>query len=162
MTRTYRIILVALIGLLAAACASQNDLDAANARIAELERERSATASTTAPPPTTTTTTTPRVQTILGSAVATWSPFGLEDACGSPEIHEGASVVVRDASGIVIGATQLGNGEFGDVEDCEFRFTVDVPANIDFYEFEVAQQSRAAYSNADLVSSDWQVSFPVD
>jgi hypothetical protein len=87
---------------------------------------------------------------------------------GYDDLKYETQVRVLDQSGVILGVTQLGNGE-GVREGraiptiCRWEFSVDVPADRDFYSVEVSDRRRGqlSYSRSDLDSTDWYVEISI-
>jgi hypothetical protein len=157
---TFLTLLVA-VALLGSACSSDSsELDAANVRIADLEQELFTATSITVP-----TTRTITGTLSLARSDAHWLEIDHDVVCtsgkgGYDDIRPGAGVVVRDASGTVIGKSELLEGAAPDGESrCYFPFGVDVPTDVAFYEVEVSHRGGLTYSNAEMVAQDWTVAF---
>lgn len=78
------------------------------------------------------------------------------------DINEGAQVVVKDETGAIIATSSLSGGtpvtaNLGGY--CQFTFQVTVPADRDFYSFEVSHRGELTYSNAEMESMGWTVAF---
>ncbi len=70
---------------------------------------------------------------------------------GYSDIHEGAQVVISDATGKTIAIGQLKSGIAVVGVKCSFYFTVEaVPGDEDFYGIEVSHRGRVQYSRAQL------------
>lgn len=79
---------------------------------------------------------------------------------GFDDIRNGASVVVRDQTGVTIATGNIGPGKpdpaFPSVT-CVFPFTVlDVP-QVAFYEIEVSHRGGVSFSHAELETDNWEV-----
>lgn len=102
--------------------------------------------------------------TMNGSVVLT-NTTGAESACdtvgtGYADIASGTQVVVKNASGTMIGTGTLGSGASElDGAECDFSFTVGGLPNSSFYSVAVGGPQRGAltYSESELNSDSWTI-----
>ena len=80
---------------------------------------------------------------------------------GYDDIREGAQVLATDSAGVVVGTSNLGQGDPTPLPTsaCVFSFSVDVPAGSDFYNVEVSQRGALTFSNAEMVAENWAITF---
>lgn len=79
---------------------------------------------------------------------------------GFEDVDHGASVVIRDAQGAIVGETELGwgakDGDYSSTDNgglafpCRFAFKATVPAG-EFYEIEVANRGSVAVNGDDEI-----------
>lgn len=91
------------------------------------------------------------------------APQGCFSTGGFTDVNAGTPVVVKDASGKIIGTGQLGEGHYtsssGLIEEgtlCTFDFSVSVP-DASFYSIEVSHRGVQSFSKSDLESVGWNV-----
>lgn len=70
------------------------------------------------------------------------------------DIKPGEQVLIHNAAGDVVAATELGDGSrFQDSEDCVWAFDVDVPAGGGFYSASVLEWESDVIAEADLATT---------
>lgn len=75
---------------------------------------------------------------------------------GYSDIGGGTAVVIKDQSGVVLGATSLGSQPVEDGYDCTWLITVpNVPTDRAFYSAEVSHRGAVTVSKADLEQKGW-------
>ena len=78
---------------------------------------------------------------------------------GYSDVVEGISVVVKDQSGIVIGASTLMQDDpaFGTDLLCHFVFTVGALPDAPFYVLSIGRREGPTYSASELETMNWNV-----